>query len=170
MFSSVFNCSGFKKLLTILRPTDKENKWLRASYELANIFSTCSRKKYCAIIISKNGRVAGMGYNGGPSGLKHCSDGGCPRASLDVEHGSVYDNCIAIHAEANALLWSDEFLREGGTLIVNGPPCYGCAKLIANSGLGKVVFPYDSNYKNINEVINFLYNSKIQIAIGDQIA
>lgn len=157
-------------MLTIFRPNFKEQKWLKATQELANIFSTCSRKQYCAIIISKNGRVAGMGYNGGPSGLKHCDNGGCPRSSLNVEHGSVYDNCIAIHAEANALLWSDEFLREGGTLIVNGPPCYGCAKLIANSGLSRVVFPYDPDYKNIDEIINFLNLAKIQIVIGDKIA
>lgn len=156
--------------MNILTPTTKEKKWLKSTYELANIFSTCSRKKYCAIIISKTGRVAGFGYNGGPSGSKHCDDGGCPRASLNVEHGSNYDNCIAIHAEANALLWSDQFLRESGTLIVNGPPCYGCAKMIVNSGIKKVIFPYDKEYKNIDEIISFLYNSGLQIVIGDKIA
>lgn len=149
------------------KPTNKEQKWLEAASSLGKIFSTCSRRQYCAIILSKEGRVAGMGYNGAPSGFKHCIDGGCPRAFENSEHGSVYDNCIAIHAEANALLWSDESLRSGGTLIINGPPCYGCAKLISNSGLKKVVFSYDGEYKNIDDIMNFFIKANIDIAIGE---
>jgi deoxycytidylate deaminase len=37
-------------------------------------------------------------------------------------------------------------MRIGGTLIVNGPPCMGCAKLIASSGIKRVVYKYDADY------------------------
>ena len=154
--------------LLINKTTVKEDKWLKATEELSKIFSTCSRRQYSSIILAKNGRVIGMGYNGSPAGQSHCIDGGCPRAFTNVEHGSVYDNCVAIHAEANALLWSDYSLREGGTLFVNGPPCYSCAKLIANSGIKKVVFYLDDEYKNIDDILDFLNNSKIQIVIGEK--
>jgi dCMP deaminase len=75
--------------------------------------------------------------------MTHCVDGGCPRANSDVPHGSDYDTpegfCIAQHAEAGALLWSDRSLRSGGTIVVNGCPCLECARLIASSGISRVV-------------------------------
>ena len=52
-----------------------------------------------------------------------------------------YDLCWAVHAESNALLrasWSD--LR-GATLYITGKPCPGCSKLIASSGINRVVIP-----------------------------
>jgi dCMP deaminase len=45
-----------------------------------------------------------------------------------------------IHAEVNALLNSDPILRKGGTLYVNLQPCENCAKMIAASGVKRVVF------------------------------
>jgi len=152
----------------IQTPTEKENKWLKSVEQLSKIFSTCSRRQYASIVVASNGRVVGMGYNGAPAGFKHCTDGGCPRAFTDVEHGSVYDNCVAIHAEANAILWSDASARQGGTLFVNGPPCFGCAKLIANSGISKVVFYPDEEYANIADILIFLNKAKIKIAIGER--
>lgn len=54
---------------------------------------------------------------------------------------SAYDNCIANHAEANALLYADRTAIEGGSLYVTDEPCRGCWKLIANSGLVRVAWP-----------------------------
>lgn len=50
-----------------------------------------------------------------------------------------YDDCSSLHAEANALMFSDRRLREGGTIYVTSPTCYACAKLVANSGLETIV-------------------------------
>lgn len=126
----------------MITPTDI--KFMKWSLEGASIFSTCSKAQYLAIVIDKNRRVLGTGYNGVPSGMKHCVDGGCPRATSDVPSGTPYDEgaglCLAVHAEANALLHSDRSAREGGTIYVGGPPCFGCAKLIAGSGLSRVVY------------------------------
>lgn len=130
--------------------TRHEHQWLEACDLLASRFSTCARRNYMAVILAPNNRVAGIGYNGAPPGMTHCVDGGCPRATSTVPHGSAYDTpeglCVAQHAEAGALLWSDTNLRQHGTLIVNGPPCFDCARLIASSGLARVVCLHDAAY------------------------
>jgi len=133
-----------------------EKKWLIACESLSKIFSTCAKRQYAAIVVAENKRVIGFGYNGSPPGIAHCIDGACPRLHENSESGSVYDNCIAQHAEAGALLWSDPSLRRGATLIVNGSPCMGCAKLIASSGVKRVVYIHDSLYVQLPKVIELL--------------
>ena len=138
-------------------------RWLQACEQLATIFSTCAKRQYFAIVLMPNGRVAGVGYNGSPPGMGHCVDGACPRLTEDSPNGSTYDNCIAQHAEANALLWSDPSDRSGGTLVVNGPPCFGCAKQIASSGVAHVVCSSDSAYKDWGKVLSFLTEAGIEV-------
>lgn len=62
----------------------------------------------------------------------------------EVAPYSDYDSgtgiCISNHAEANCLLHADRSRIEGGTIYVSAKPCLGCAKLIANSGLNRVVW------------------------------
>lgn len=133
-----------------------EVKWVKSVEFLAGMFSTCAKRQYASVVLAPNRRVAGFGYNGAPSGMGHCVDGFCPRYNNNEPNGSQYDNCIAQHAEAGALLWSDPSLRQGGTLIVNGPPCMGCAKLIASSGVKRVVYKYDEAYSQWDSVEKFL--------------
>lgn len=59
---------------------------------------------------------------------------------------SDYDNCIACHAEVNALLYSDRAKVEGGTLYITDEPCTACRKVIANSGVRRVVWPEGDYY------------------------
>ena len=134
--------------------SEKHLKWLDVCDFIASKFSTCSRKQYAAVILSPAGRVVGIGYNGSPPDQPHCSDGHCPRAFSRVAPGSPYDagegRCIAVHAEANALLYSDMSQRANGTLYVNGPPCPDCAKLIGCSGISAVVFRMNPEYPSNN--------------------
>jgi deoxycytidylate deaminase len=51
----------------------------------------------------------------------------------------TYDDCPSLHAETNALSVCDRSQREGGTIYVTSHVCHACAKLIANSGLARVV-------------------------------
>ncbi len=129
--------------------------------QISKIFSTCGKKKYAAILVDDLGHVVGMGYNGGASGLLHCEDGGCPRYIENSPNGSIYDNCIAVHAEANALLHSDYSARPK-KLYVNGPPCFSCAKLIANSTVETVYYVCDTAYANWHEVKNFLEKCSVK--------
>lgn len=126
--------------------THRDRKWMQVANYAAGIFSTCAKRQYFAIVVGLNGRVVGTGYNGGPSGMRHCTDGGCPRFAEGSPSGSSYDNCISIHAEENALLWSDRTDRESSTLVINGTPCWGCAKKIAGSGVARLIYILDPAY------------------------
>lgn len=139
-----------------------EEKWLNACGDLAKTFSTCAKRQYAAVIVAPNKRVIGFGYNGSPPGMPHCNEGHCPRLKQDSSNGSNYDNCISQHAEAGALLWSDPAMRQGATLIVNGPPCMGCAKLIASSGVSRVVYRVDNSYQQWSEIEDFLTKAGIE--------
>ena len=148
-----------------------EIKWVRSLDFLAQQFSTCAKRQYAAVVLAPNKRVAGFGYNGSPPGMAHCVDGACPRMQQGAAAGSNYDTCISQHAEAGALLWSDTSMRLGGTLIVNGPPCMGCAKLIASSGLARVIYKYDPDYvySQWEEIDKFLLIAGI-VTIGVNVA
>jgi dCMP deaminase len=139
----------------------KNKQYMQLCFETARIFSTCGKKKYAAVLVDDNGHIVGIGYNGGPSGFAHCEDGGCPRFQEMSESGSSYDNCIAVHAEANALLHSD-YSSNPSRLYINGPPCFSCAKLIANSTIKQVFYIEDESYREWEKVNTFLINANIK--------
>lgn len=142
--------------------TRKDEQFMRLCVAASLIFSTCGKKKYAAVLVDKNEHIVGMGYNGGPKGYVHCEDGGCPRYMENSLNGSIYDNCIAIHAEANAFMHSDYSSRPK-KIYVNGPPCFSCAKLIANSTVKYVYYMPDDSYMNWIEAKNFLLNSGVRV-------
>lgn len=129
---------------------------------MSKIFSTCGKKKYGAILVDDLGHVVGMGYNGGPRGSVHCEDGGCPRLKENSPSGSAYDNCIAVHAEANALLHSD-YSSRAKKIYINGPPCFTCAKLIANSTIHTVYYISDSSYIEWKRIKKFLTDNFVEV-------
>lgn len=105
--------------------------------------SDCERSKVGAVVVNQR-RIRATGYNGSPSGLPGCED--CPRRVSTAEPGVCsYDDgatkCLAVHAEANALLFCDRDDLIGATLYITRPPCYACEKLIAAVGVTSVVYP-----------------------------
>lgn len=143
-----------------------ERNWLESLPVIADNFSTCSLRRYAAVVIDPWNRVLALGYNGAPPGMEHCSDGGCPRASQDgVTPGIDHSNCVAQHAEAGALLWADPARRRGSTIVVSGPPCLECARLIASSGLKRCVFRWADGYPGIGEVVEFLARAGVEVDI-----
>lgn len=137
-------------------------KWVNVTDTLAKQFSTCTRRQYGAFILRPDGTVVSSGYNGSPPGYGHCTEGACPRASSEAPHGSDYDSCIAIHAEQNALIHSYDSVA-GCALIVNGPPCMTCAKLIAGARITTVVYRSDPEYAKEAKVVQFLKDNKIEV-------
>lgn len=127
--------------------------------------ATCTRRKHGAVIV-KDRRIVATGYNGAPSGHPHCIDGACPEASSEAARGHDYGSCIAIHAEANALLFSGPDERRGSVLYCTGAPCFGCAKLIANSGVGEVVAA-SGRYDGWDQVREFLLTSEVRVRVLD---
>ena len=117
-----------------------DRTWMKVAEAVAQR-SICLRDKVGAVIISTDQRVVGTGYNGQPSGFpEDCVS--CPRRLKGGEGlDDFYSDCTSIHAEANCLLYSDMSRRQGGTLYVTRSPCWGCCKIIANSGIQSVVLP-----------------------------
>jgi dCMP deaminase len=127
--------------------------------------ATCSRRKVGAVVV-RDRRIVSTGYNGGPSGMPHCDQGGCPRAASDAPMGSTYDTCIAIHAEANALLFCGPVERAGATVYCTDAPCFGCAKLLANSGVGEVVAA-GGRYETWEDTRAFLLRADVRVRVLD---
>ena len=104
----------------------------------------CLGQKVGAIIILDH-RIVSTGYNGTPSGMRNCSDGGCVRCSnRDKKYpsGTGYDLCICVHAEQNAILAAARFgiSIEGGTVYTTVQPCFGCLKEMLQAGIHEVIY------------------------------
>jgi dCMP deaminase len=97
---------------------------------------TCPRRKVAAILVDAAGRLLSTGHNGNPSGMAHCEDSPCPGSpALDGRR----EDCEAVHAETNAVLFADPARRVGGTLYCSTSPCFDCAKLLITAGVRHVV-------------------------------
>jgi dCMP deaminase len=126
---------------------DDWNQYFMAKAYMASLRSTCGSRRVGAVIVRDNREIA-SGYNGYPSGAKHCIDGGCPRFKARqegvLESGQYSKNyeCHAFHAEHNAL---NQCLKEGvsttNTIIYTTTfPCRECAKKILGAGITKLYY------------------------------
>lgn len=126
----------------------------------------CTRRLVGAIIVSPYTHyIIATGYNGSAPGEPGClSDGACPRgqhyqikanpprcacgkdwvcpdaSTPNSSYDSGPGTCIAIHAEANALLRAGRE-ASGAIMYVTGEPCDGCFKLIKGAGVISVIWP-----------------------------
>jgi dCMP deaminase len=77
-----------------------------------------------------------------------------------------YDDCPSLHAEANALIAADRSTWQGGTIYVTGSCCMTCSKLIANSGLTRLVWQeetVDRSYRRPEASVEFLRSCGIVV-------
>lgn len=105
--------------------------------------SDCERSKVGAVVV-KDRRVRATGYNGAPAGKPGCAT--CPRRLSNAVPGeSSYSSgatrCVAVHAEANALIHCDRSDLIGATVYVTREPCVDCTKLLQAAGVERVVCP-----------------------------
>ena len=103
--------------------------------------STCLRRKVGAIIV-KDKRILASGYNGAPSGLKHCDEmGGCLREQMHVPSGERHELCRGLHAEQNAIIQAavHGVSIKDSVLYCTTHPCIICAKMIINSGIKEII-------------------------------
>ena len=102
--------------------------------------STCLRRKVGAILV-KNRRILATGYNGAPSGLRHCDEMGCIRERNKVPSGQRHELCRGLHAEMNAFLQAavHGVSTQDSDLYTTTYPCSLCAKMIINAGVRRVV-------------------------------
>jgi dCMP deaminase len=110
--------------------------------ELVAKRSTCLRRSVGAVAV-KDKRILATGYNGPPSGLRHCDElGGCLRDKLKIPSGERQELSRAVHAEQNVIIQAAKLgiNIDGATLYVTNYPCFICAKMLINAGIKKIVY------------------------------
>ena len=102
--------------------------------------STCLRRSVGSAII-KDKRVLSTGYNGAPTGIRHCRETGCIREEMNLPSGERHELCRGIHAEQNAIIQAalHGVSIKGATLFCTNLPCAICAKMIINAGIEKII-------------------------------
>ncbi len=115
------------------------DEYFLAMAKTAALRADCTRSKVGAILVDENHRIVSTGYNGAPSGTPGClTANACPRGRMTYEEhppeGS-YSNCIANHAERNAIVYANPEDRKGSTLYITRRPCTDCHELILQEGI-----------------------------------
>lgn len=103
--------------------------------------STCTRRAVGAVVV-RDRRILSTGYNGAPSGVRHCGETGCLRERLNIESGQRHELCRGIHAEQNAIIQAafHGVSIRGAALYCTNLPCSICAKMIINAGISKIIY------------------------------
>lgn len=140
--------------MSFVRPS-----WDEYFLEIASLTSkrsNCIKRKVGCVIV-KNNRIISLGYNGTPAGFKNCFDGGCKRCfeqhqakqngSSESFKGEKLDLCICLHAEENAIIFSNFLELKDATLYVSLCPCVSCFKKIIQCGISKVIYIEDYNFE-----------------------
>lgn len=108
--------------------------------ELVSRRSTCLRRRVGAALV-RDRRILATGYNGAPSGLRHCLEIGCLREQNHIPSGERHELCRGLHAEQNAIIQAalHGVGVKGATLYCTNHPCIICAKMIINAGIVRIV-------------------------------
>ncbi|MFX1507463.1 MAG: cytidine/deoxycytidylate deaminase family protein [Promethearchaeota archaeon] len=112
--------------------TSWEHYFMKIAQQVATR-STCDRKHIGAVIV-RDKTILSTGYNGSIRRLAHCDE---------VGHMMENGHCVrTVHAEANAIA---QAAKNGvnvnqSEIYITDSPCWTCFKLLANSGIVKVVF------------------------------
>jgi dCMP deaminase len=138
--------------------------WDEYFLEVAHLVSkraTCLRRRVGAVLV-KNKKILATGYNGAPSGLKHCIDIGCLRKKLKIPSGERHELCRGLHAEQNVILQAALYgvSTRDSVLYITNQPCIICAKMLINAGIKEVVIAGDYPDKL---AAKFLKEGKIKV-------
>nr|XP_027086058.1 deoxycytidylate deaminase isoform X1 [Coffea arabica] len=120
-------------------------------YFMAIAFLSAERSKdpnrqVGACLVSQNGIILGIGYNGFPRG---CSDDMLPW-SKKSKNGNPLETKYpyVCHAEVNAILNTNHASAAGQKLYVTMFPCNECAKIIIQSGVSEVIYFVEKRLDN----------------------
>jgi dCMP deaminase len=128
----------------LMPDTEARPSWRDYFMEITQLVAkraTCTRRVVGAVIV-KEKRILATGYNGAPSGIRHCHEVGCLREQLKVASGVRHELCRGIHAEQNAIIQAalHGVSIKGATLYCTNQPCSICAKMIINAGIREIVY------------------------------
>lgn len=126
---------------------------------------TCPRRQTSALIVDNDNHIVSTGYNGPPKGMPHCIDDPCEGVGDESGDSS---RCVAVHAEANAILQASERIRYASIMYCSTQPCFECSKLIAQTRIGLVIYgePYpDPRGENVLQKCNI---TSIRYVTGEE--
>lgn len=120
----------------IIRPT--WDAYFLALASTASTRSTCARRQVGAVLVNDiKHHIVGTGYNGSVPGAGHCIDGHCPRGRKSYDEKPAftdYGDCIAVHAEMNALKQADSLIGpvsgSAWVMYVTCHPCPDCKAIL----------------------------------------
>lgn len=123
----------------MLRPSWPE--YFMGITKLVATRSTCLRRQVGATLV-KDKRILASGYNGAPSGLRHCEEVGCLRANSSIPSGERHELCRGLHAEQNLIIQAafHGISIKDAILYCTNKPCVICTKMIINSGIVKIYY------------------------------
>ena len=104
----------------------------------------------------KEKRILATGYNGAPSGMKHCEEIGCLRERCSIPSGERHELCRALHAEQNAIIQAayHGIPINGSILYCTNKPCVICSKMIINAGIKMVYYEEGYNDPLADQMLN----------------
>ena len=119
------------------------DQYMMGIAEAVKARANCRGSRVGALLVLE-GRIVSTGYNGTPSDMTNCDEGGCERCSNPERYasGTAYDICICVHAEQNALLAAARFgiAVEGAILYSTMRPCFGCTKELLQARVRGVIY------------------------------
>ena len=130
-------CKG-SGLMKITRPN--WNDYFMDMLDAIRLRGTCPRRQCSALIADERYILLATGYNGAPSGIDNCMD--VPCGGQDDEKGDTR-NCIALHAEENAILHLEGNSRNAHIMYTTNLPCFHCAKIICQSSIKIIIYRED---------------------------
>jgi dCMP deaminase len=136
----------------------------------------CTRSQVGCVIVNGDHLVM-PGYNGTPEhGQPGCLQGACPRGRLsygELPAGGSYDNCIALHAEMNALkkirVANAKDYFQDATAYVTREPCRDCHVALADFGIGRVVWETEEMWKPGGRPASIFYTTESFLTFLDTI-
>lgn len=133
------NESQIKPLKQDLRPSWDE--YFMSITRQVSERSTCLRRKVGALLVREK-RILATGYNGAPSGIRHCYEVGCLREDRGIASGERHELCRGLHAEQNALIQAavHGVAVKGASIYCTHQPCALCAKMLINAGIKEILY------------------------------
>ena len=107
--------------------------------------SKCRRKVGC-VIADSQGRILSTGYNGLPRGMTNCTIDTCTNLA------NAPGECLAIHAEQNAILFCTQPER-AHYIAVTRLPCTNCALLLIQLQGVELIYRYENSYPKALELL-----------------
>jgi dCMP deaminase len=140
-------------MIDIENKKDRYNKLFIESAVLSSQMSFCNRLKVGAVLVKDN-RILANGWNGTISGL--------PNDCEEMTKNGLKTSEFVLHAEQNVITFSAKqgIPTNGCTLYITHSPCKMCSKLIAQSGIKKVV--YQDEYRD-SEGVEFLKKTGVEV-------